>query len=56
MAKVEYPKMLYKGGETIIVKSEDEHAALGDGWNESPIAEEPAPDEEAAPIKGRSKK
>ncbi len=40
VGKVEYPKWLYKGKESIIVANEEEHQALGKGWKESPA--EPA--------------
>lgn len=39
MEKQEYPKMIYKGGESKIVKDADEHKAAGKGWGESPNAE-----------------
>jgi hypothetical protein len=40
--KQEYPKTLYKkaandaGYETVVVDDPDEHAAMGDGWEDSP--------------------
>lgn len=44
--KVEYPKMIYKNGESMIVKDADEHQAAGDGWGESPVVEEQADESE----------
>jgi hypothetical protein len=49
-----YPKWLYhKDKEALIVKSEDEHKALGDEWAESPADFEKA---DAAPEKPKRKK
>jgi hypothetical protein len=39
MAKVEYPKVVYRPGESRTVKNAEEHLALGKGWSESPVAE-----------------
>lgn len=39
-----FPKMVYGGGETLIVRSEDELVdAIADGWDESAPAVSPAP-------------
>lgn len=45
--KAEYPKWVYKGDKSALVKDAEEHAALGKGWSESP-----AP---AAPVKESKK-
>lgn len=37
MSRVAYPKWIYSKGGSRIVRSEEEHAAAGDGWYESPV-------------------
>lgn len=51
MAKVEYPKFIYKAGEAAkIVRSKEEHDAH-DGWQEEPAAEvEVAPESALEPV------
>ncbi len=50
--KAEYPKWLYRGEESKLVKSEEERKALGLGWSESPSS---APEVPAAPKKKPAK-
>lgn len=53
--KIEYPKYLYHATEAAqVVQSKEEHEALGEGWQESPVmAEEP---KEIKPEKKSKKK
>jgi hypothetical protein len=58
----EYPRILYKDGASVIVKSDEEKAAkLADGWSLSetaPLTPEPpaVPDDPVPPRRGRKPK
>jgi hypothetical protein len=44
---VEYPKYLYHREQAAkVVADPEEHAALGEGWQEKPYEQEPTPEPE----------
>lgn len=55
MEKIEYPKVIYKSGESKVVRSKEEHDEHGEDWKESP-AEVEGDSEQSDPAPAKAKK